>query len=203
MAEKELLLREIHHRVKNNLQVVSSLINIQLRKLGAGESRHALQECQTRVQAIALIHEKLYQARDYSRIPFGQYARSLAANVFHATGVSPDSVKLEVEVGEVALPVDKAIPCGLILNELITNALKHAFPQERGGTVRVEIDQTAGGRVRLAVKDTGVGLPADFDIRQSNSLGMQLVCTLAEQLAARLEVHRSGAGSAFEVVFQA
>src|SRR4029077_1812194 len=153
LKEKETLLQEIHHRVKNNLQVISSLINIQLRKLGPGASREPLQECQTRVQAIALIHEQLYQSRDYSRVPCSQYARSLAANVFHAAGVSPGAVSLEVEVGEVALAVDKAIPCGLILNELITNALKHAFPQERRGTVRVLLNQTATGLVKLVVTD--------------------------------------------------
>jgi two-component sensor histidine kinase len=202
LKEKETLLQEIHHRVKNNLQVISSLINIQLRKLEPGSARHALQECQTRVQAIALIHEKLYQSRDYSRVPFSQYARGLATNVFHASGSSPGAVKLEIEVGEVALAVDKAIPCGLILNELLTNALKHAFPQERRGTVRVELHQTAAGSVRLAVKDDGVGLPADLDVRQSDTLGMQLVRTLAEQLAAKLEVSRTAAGTSFEVVFQ-
>jgi two-component sensor histidine kinase len=182
--------------------VISSLINIQLRKLEPGSARHALQECQTRVQAIALIHEKLYQSRDYSRVPFSQYARGLATNVYHASGSSPGAVKLEIEVGEVALAVDKAIPCGLILNELLTNALKHAFPQERRGTVRVELHQTAAGSVRLAVKDDGVGLPADLDVRQSDTLGMQLVRTLAEQLAAKLEVSRTAAGTSFEVVFQ-
>jgi two-component sensor histidine kinase len=155
------------------------------------------------VQAIALIHEKLYQSRDYSRVPFSQYASGLASNVFHAAGISAGAVKLEVEAGEVALGVDKAIPCGLILNELITNALKHAFPEDRQGTVRVELDQTAAGRVRLAVQDDGVGLPAHLDIRQSETLGMQLVCTLAEQLAAKLEVRRCSAGTSFEVVFQA
>jgi two-component sensor histidine kinase len=203
LKEKETLLQEIHHRVKNNLQVISSLINIQLRKLGPGAAREPLQECQTRVQAIALIHEQLYQSRNYSRVPFSQYARSLAANVFHAAGASPGAVSLEVEVGEVALAVDKAIPCGLILNELITNALKHAFPQERRGTVRVLLNQTAAGLVKLVVTDDGVGLPAELDIRQSDTLGMQLVCTLGEQLAAKLDVRRTIAGTSFEVVFQA
>jgi len=203
LKEKETLLQEIHHRVKNNLQVISSLINIQQRKLEPGSSRHALQECQSRVQAIALIHEKLYQSRDYSRVPFSQYAKGLATNIFHATGSSPGAVNLEIAFGEVALAVDKAIPCGLILNELLTNAVKHAFPQERPGTVRVELDQTAAGSVRLAVTDDGVGLPADLDFRQSDTLGMQLVCTLAEQLAAKLEVKRTGAGTSFELVFQA
>jgi two-component sensor histidine kinase len=201
LKEKETLLQEIHHRVKNNLQVVSSLINIQQRKLGPGAPRQALQECQTRVHAIALIHDKLYQSRDYSRVPFSQYARDLAANVFHAAGVS-SGVKLEVEMGEVALGVDKAIPCGLILNELVTNALKHAFPEERPGTVRVELSQTAAGRVRLAVSDDGVGLPDGLDIRHSDTLGMQLVCTLAEQLAAKLEAIRASAGTLFEIQFQ-
>jgi two-component sensor histidine kinase/CHASE1-domain containing sensor protein len=203
LKEKETLLQEIHHRVKNNLQVISSLINLQMRKLGPGASRDSLQECQTRVQAIAMIHEKLYQSRDYSRVPFSQYASGLAAQVFHATGVSAGTVTLEVAVGEVALPVDKAIPCGLILNELITNALKHAFPGERHGTLRVEVNRTADGQVRLAVKDDGVGLPAGLDVGQCPTLGMQLLRTLAAQLAARLEVGRSGPGASFEVVFQA
>ena len=119
---KSAMIQEIHHRVKNNLQVISSLINIQQRKLEPGSARHALQECQTRVQAIALIHDKLYQSRDYSRVPFSQYAKGLVTNIFHATGSSP-GVNLEIEAGEVALAVDKAIPCGLILNELLTNAL--------------------------------------------------------------------------------
>jgi two-component sensor histidine kinase len=202
LKEKETLLQEIHHRVKNNLQVISSLINLQMRQLEPGASRRALQECQTRVQAIALIHEKLYQARDYSRVPFSQYAQGLAGNVFHAAGVSSGAVQLETEVGQVALAVDKAIPCGLILNELITNALKHAFPQERRGTVRVELDQTPAGRVRLTVKDDGIGLPEHLDILRSDTLGMQLVCTLAEQLAATVEVKRTATGTSFEVVFQ-
>jgi two-component sensor histidine kinase len=203
LKEKEMLLQEIHHRVKNNLQVISSLINLQRRKLGPGSQQDALQECQTRVQAIALIHEKLYQARDYSRVPFAQYARSLANDVFHAAGLSPGTVNLEVEVGDVALAVDKAIPCGLILNELITNALKHAFPHERRGTVRVELDQTPDRRVRLAVTDDGIGMPGDLDIQHADTLGMQLVSTLAEQLAAKLQIKRAAAGTSFEVVFQA
>ena len=203
LKEKETLLQEIHHRVKNNLQVISSLISIQMRRAGPGFSQGALQECQTRVQAIALVHEQLYQSRDYSRVPFAQYARSLASNVFRVADALHEDVRLELEVGEVELAVDKAIPCGLILNELITNALKHAFSQERRGTVRVELEQTASGRVRLAVKDSGVGLPADFDIRQSNTLGMQLMRTLAEQLSASLEVRRAAPGTSFELVFQA
>ncbi len=187
LKEREVLLQEVHHRVKNNLQVISSLINMQIRQLGEGASRDALEECQTRVQAIALIHEKLYQSQDYARVPFSDYAKSLAANVFHATGVSQSTVSLQLAVEAVALPVDKAIPCGLILNELITNALKHGFPGGRTGTIRVEIARVPGG-LRLVVSDDGVGLPPGLDVRTSPTLGLQLVRMLAKQVAGDVEV---------------
>jgi two-component system, sensor histidine kinase PdtaS len=198
LKEKEVLLQEVHHRVKNNLQVISSLISMQARQLGEGPSRDALEECQTRVQAIGLIHEKLYQSQDYARVPFSEYARSLAANVFHATGVSPAAISLKLAVEEVALSVDKAIPCGLILNELITNALKHGFPDGRTGTIRVEICRVSGGRLRLAVSDDGVGLPPSLNVATSTTLGLHLVRMLAKQLAAELEVD-TDKGTSFRV----
>lgn len=203
LKEREVLIQEIHHRVKNNLQVISSIINMQLRKLEAGANRDALEECQTRVQAIALIHEKLYQSKDYSLVPFSEYARSLASNVFHATGVSPASVSLELAIADLALAVDRAIPCGLVLNELITNALKHAFKDGRQGTIRVELSKLDQGRLRLTVKDDGVGLPRGFEIRTASSLGLQLICTLAEQLEADLEVDSRGGGTSFQLTFPA
>lgn len=198
LREKEILLQEVHHRVKNNLQVISSLVNMQVRKLPRGQSREALEECRSRVQAIALIHEKLYQSKDFARVPFSDYARSLVANVFHATGVSPESVSLQVAIDELALPVDKAIPCGLILNELITNALKHAFRDGRVGTIRVELDKLDGGRLRLVVRDDGIGLPPGLDVRTSGSLGLQLVRMLTEQIGGDLEVRTDG-GTSFGV----
>jgi PAS domain S-box-containing protein len=200
LKEREVLLQEIHHRVKNNLQVISSLINMQVRKLEPGTSRDALEQCQTRVLAIALIHEKLYQSKDYSEVHFAEYARSLAASVFHALGVSQSDVTLELAIDDVPLGVDRAIPCGLLLNELITNALKHAFPAGRGGTVRVELARIAGGRLRLVVRDDGVGLSVGFDLQRTESLGMQLVTTLAEQLEATLEVSSAG-GATFQLTF--
>ena len=148
------------------------------------------QECQTRVEAIALIHEKLYQSKDYSRVPFSEYTRSLAANIFHATGVSPASITLHLEVETLSLPVDKAIPCGLILNELITNALKHAFPNERVGNVRVELRRVGERELMLSVSDDGIGIPDGFDPAKSISLGVQLVSTLVEQLDGQLEIVR-------------
>ena len=202
LKERDVLLQEVHHRVKNNLQVISSLINMQMRRLEAGTSRDALEACQTRVQTIALIHQTLYQARDYARVPFSEYAQSLASNVFHATGVSPTKVSLDLAIGDVALPVDKAIPCGLLLNELITNALKHAFTDGRSGTIRVAFGRIEGGRLRLTVSDDGVGLPQGYDVRNSESLGLQLVSTLSDQLDAELEIDGRG-GATFQLTFPA
>ena len=202
LHERDVLLQEVHHRVKNNLQVISSLINMQMRRLEAGTSRDALEACQTRVQTIALIHQTLYQAQDYARVPFSEYAHSLASNVFHATGVSPTKVSLDLAIGDVALPVDKAIPCGLLLNELITNALKHAFNDGRSGTIRVAFGRIEGGRLRLTVSDDGVGLPQGYDVRNSESLGLQLVSTLSDQLDAELEIDGRG-GATFQLTFPA
>jgi PAS domain S-box-containing protein len=197
---RSLLLQEIHHRVKNNLQVISSLINMQTRTLERGASRDALEQCQTRVLAIALIHEKLYQSKDYSAVHFAEYARSLAASVFHALGVSSSDVALELAIDDIPLGVDRAIPCGLVVNELITNALKHAFPGGRRGTLRVALTRLDDGRIRLRVDDDGPGLPPGFDIQRATSMGLQLVCTLAEQLEAELAV-ASGSGATFQLTF--
>ena len=202
LNEREVLLQEIHHRVKNNLQVISSLMNLQLRRISDRSTREALQEGQARVQAISLIHEMLYQSRDYANVPFSEYARRLAANVFGMAGVTSESVTLNLAIDDVALAVDKAIPCGLILNELITNALKHAFPDGRRGTVHVALTRTDGGKLRLSVEDDGVGIPPGFDFRQTQSLGMHLVCTLAEQLGAELEFSRDS-GTAIRFTFLA
>ncbi len=198
LTEREVLLQEVHHRVKNNLQVISSLINLQLRRVGEDASRHALKECQTRVQAIALIHQQLYQSKDYARVPFSEYTKSLAANVFQAAGVSPQSVSLQLAIEDLALPVDKAIPCGLILNELITNALKHAFPGERTGTIRVELGMVRRDRLMLLVSDDGVGLPKGLDLKTPGSLGLQLVRMLARQVDADLQIGTEG-GTSFRL----
>jgi PAS domain S-box-containing protein len=188
LREREVLLQEVQHRVKNNLQVIASLINMQVRALGGAAGRDALVECGTRVEAMALIHEKLYQSQDYSRVAFAEYARTLAASVFHATGLSPEGIVLDLAIAEVSLSVDRAIPCGLVLNELVTNALRHAFPEGRSGTIRVELALVGKGGIRLAVSDDGVGLPPGFDLERPRSLGLQLVRMLAEQLGAALEI---------------
>lgn len=200
LREREVLLREVHHRVKNNLYVVSSLLAMQGRRLTPGAGRAALEQCQTRVLAIALIHEKLYESRDLSNVSFSEYVRGLAAEIFHAGGTSPCSIELELHVEPLALAVDKAIPCALILNELITNALRHAFPEQRHGRVRVELAPRAPGLARLVVQDDGVGLPEGFTMASSGSLGHELVSTLTEQLEGQLTVVPRP-GARFELVF--
>ena len=200
VKEREVLLQEIHHRVKNNLQVISSLINMQMRKLEDAAGREALEQCQTRLQAIALIHENLYQAKDYSRIDFSAYARTLAANVFLAMGVGSGEIELEMKIEEVQLPVNRAIPCGLILNELMTNAIKHAFPDGRHGHIKVGLFKTSGTEVRLTVNDDGIGMVPERDVTTSESVGMQLVSTLAEQLDARLVISQDS-GTSFHLTF--
>ena len=199
LREKEVLLAELHHRVKNNLQVISSLIDMQARRLERGASREALDKCHSRIETIALIHEQLYQTGDYSRVPFSEYARRLATNVFEAARVTGANVSLVMNIDDLSLAVDKAIPCGLILNELITNALKHAFPADRNGTVRIELRQVRT-RVLLAVADDGVGIPDGADAGKVDSLGTQLVATLVEQLNGQIEIVRD-AGTNCRITF--
>jgi two-component sensor histidine kinase/integral membrane sensor domain MASE1 len=198
LAEREVLLQEIHHRVKNNLQVISSLINMQMRRLEQGASRDALSECQARVHTIALIHETLYESRDYCEMPFSDYVRGLANSILQLSG-SPEHVSLELALEPLSLPVDKAIPCGLILNELIVNALKHAFPAGRPGKIRVELHSRDAERVALVVRDDGIGVAEPRDA-ENGELGMQLVRTLAQQIRADLCV-KHAAGTSVELEF--
>lgn len=200
LREKDVLLQEVHHRVKNNLQLVSSLINLQLALLPEGEARTALEECQGRIHAVAIVHEAIYSARDYARVSIATYVRSLASSIFHALGAAPREIGMELEIGELQLPVDKAIPCGLILNELISNSLKHAFPPGRSGLLRVQVALMPDGRLEVVVADDGVGLPSDFSPEACTSVGMQVVCALVEQLDAQLQVVQHD-GTQFIVTF--
>jgi two-component system, sensor histidine kinase PdtaS len=197
--EREVLLREVHHRVKNDLQLVSSLLSMQARRLSDEESIEALADCQARVETIALIHEHMYQSDTLARVPFAKNVRSLAANLFRAASLPQGSVELSVDVDEdIILSVDRAIPCGLILNELVTNALKHAFPEGRPGTVHVTFKRDDARRVALTVKDDGVGTSHSA---KAESLGSRLVSAFAEQLHA--EVKRdNGVGTSVKISFQ-
>jgi two-component sensor histidine kinase len=151
---------------------------------------------------MALVHEKLYLSNNYSLVPFAEYARKLAASVLHAAGVSPADISLEFSFDDIALGVDKAIPCGLILNELVTNALKHAFRDGQRGTIWLDLRRVADGTVRLAVRDNGVGIAEGVNLRKCESLGMHLVFTLAQQLDGTVDVHVQD-GTLFELRFPA
>jgi two-component sensor histidine kinase/PAS domain-containing protein len=200
LREKEALLKEVHHRVKNNLQVITSLINMQLRRLKDTTARETLEQCQHRVQAIALIHEKLYQSKTLASVSLSDYIRSLAQGIIAAASVPTTAVSLVLAIADLELPIDQAIPCGLILNELIANALKHAFPDQRKGTIQVSCDRVEGTLVRLIVADNGVGMPAHFDFTRCHSMGLQLVGALAGQLHGDFEID-TDAGARFQLTF--
>jgi two-component sensor histidine kinase len=200
LREKEVLLKEVHHRVKNNLQVISSLLNLQARHLSEPGARRIFAESQNRVQAIALVHEKLYQSSDLSQIQFDEYVQTLVSNLCHSLDAAERDISPSVEAGGIRVAVDVAIPCGLIINELVTNSLEHAFPDRRGGSIQVLMRRDGSGRLELVVHDDGVGLPAGLDPHQTPSLGLDLVFTFAEQLGATVDVRRHP-GTAFSFVF--
>lgn len=198
---REVLLREVHHRVKNDLQLISSMLSMQARQLGDPESIAALEECQSRVQTVAWIHEHMYRTDNLAHMPFSSNVRSLAAGVFRVAGIAPGSVALEVDTeDDITLNLECAIPCGLIVNELVTNALKHAFPNGRRGTVRVSVTKQAPNRVALVVADDGVGFPGNHAANSGKSLGWRLVHAFAEQLQAEVSI-QNHVGTEVRVVF--
>lgn len=205
LEEKEVLLKELHHRVKNNLQVIASLLRLQAKAAADETVTAVLQESQHRVEAIATIHEQLYGSADLRSVPLAQQANLLMANLFSAFGVDPARISGQVVVcprldgAPLVLGVDQAIPIGLILNELISNALKHAFPDARSGFIHIEA-QSHDGRVDLAVIDNGVGVPEDLDARKGKSLGLEIVEILARQLRGTWELKRE-AGTVFRLSF--
>ena len=200
LAEKELLLKEIHHRVKNNLQVISSLLNLQSGKLTDDTARDMFRISQGRVKSMALIHESLYRAGDLASIDFGVYAQRLVNDLVRNYRVGTGVAQLKVDVADVHLGIDKAVPCGLIINELVTNALKYAFPEGRKGTITVSMEKGKKDTLVLTVADDGAGIPKDFDLTQSDSLGMQLVNTLTGQLDGKLDLDRKK-GTRFRITF--
>jgi PAS domain S-box-containing protein len=200
LREKETLLREIHHRVKNNMQVISSLFNLQAGHTLNEDCRAILKEAQTRIRSMSLVHEKLYQSGHLSRIDFGGYINSLAAHLFHIYRPQSGLVRLETDFDDVALDIASAMPCGLLLNELISNALRHAFPDNRTGLVRIGLKRGPGGRIEIRVADDGIGFPADLDFRHAESSGLQIVNLLVGQLDATIELDRTN-GTAFTVTF--
>jgi PAS domain S-box-containing protein len=200
LEEKDVLLKEIHHRVKNNMQVISSLLNLQSHHVTDPFVLDMFRESQRRIRSMALIHERLYQSSDLSRVEFSQYLRNLAIHLFHSYQVDSSRVRLTMDAEEVSLNINTAIPCGLIVNELISNALKHAFPNGRNGEVAIELHQIEGDGYCLRVRDNGVGFPEGLDFRQTGTLGMQIIATLVNQIDGRLDL-QSQDGTSFTLEF--
>ena len=201
LNEKEILLKEIHHRVKNNLQVISGLLNLQAHHITDEKGKDIFKDSQNRVITMALIHEELYQTRDLARVDFSKYIDVLARNLLGSYGVKEDQVRLETDVESVDLVVDTAIPCGLILNELISNSLKHAFPDGRKGTIRISFKTIGDDFYEITVADDGDGPPEGTNVLESSSLGLQLVTMLIEQLNGELQVETVG-GFTFRFSFK-
>ncbi|MBW4675502.1 MAG: PAS domain S-box protein [Desmonostoc geniculatum HA4340-LM1] len=189
LLEKEVLLKEIYHRVKNNLQVISSLLNLQSAYIKDKHDLAIFQQSQQRIASIALIHEKLYQSQDLARINFREYTRDLVGSLLTAYEVNEDAIVVQINIDEdVLLGLDTAIPCSLIIHELVSNSLKYAFPAGRNGSIYIELNQSDDNNFLLIVSDDGIGLPPDFDLQKMASLGLQLVDALTYQLAGTINI---------------
>jgi two-component sensor histidine kinase len=202
VKEKTAMLLEIHHRVKNNLQIVASLLNLQARTIQDPEATRALKDVESRISSMALLHEALYRSGNYSRVDFAGYAKELCAYLTGTYILTSGRVQLERQIGCFSLSMGQSVPCGMILNELVSNALKHAFPGDRAGLVLVELRETAEGLVLLRVSDNGTGLPEDFDLVRASTLGLRLIVNLARQLGGKCSFEKlATGGAAFQVVF--
>ncbi len=202
LKEKEVLLREIHHRVKNNMQIISSLLRLQSRYTKDKQILDIFKASQNRIETMAFIHEKLYQSQDLARVDFTDYVNTLTRNLFTTYGVSTARIKLNIDIKNVSLPLDNAIPCGLIINELVSNSLKHAFPPDKEGEIKIALHLSNGNKWQLIVSDNGVGIPEDIDFRNTKSLGLHLVTILAEdQLRGEINLNRTE-GTEFKIKFE-
>ena len=180
LKEKEVLLQEVHHRVKNNMQVMISLINLQCEKIEDKHICDMFNKTVDRINSMALVHKQLYKSKDFSKVDINKYINSIAENLFVSHGVDTTKISLKIGKNDIALSLDSAISCGLIINELITNSLKYAFPENRKGEIRVEFGYLGDGQLEMRVSDDGVGMPTNFDFRDSDTLGVQIVNALAE-----------------------
>jgi two-component sensor histidine kinase len=201
LREKEVLLREIHHRVKNNLQVVSSLLNMQARNAKDEETSEVLSESRDRVNTMALIHSRLYESGNLSEINMKGFVDKLLVQLFQISPVQDVKIAPIVRASDCSLPISIAVPVGLIINELLSNASKHAFADREEGKIEINLTASEEGRVNLMVSDDGIGLPPGFDIDESKTLGLRLVKILAkDQLQGNIEVISDG-GTTFRIEF--
>jgi PAS domain S-box-containing protein len=201
LREKEVLLREIHHRVKNNMQVISSLLNLQAHYVNNPEFTSIIKECQNRIRSMALVHEHLYKSKNLASINFADYLAKLIIHLYNVHQIKQEKIELEIETDDLFLEIGVAIPLGLMASEIISNSFKHAFPGERKGKVRVRLKEISPSHYQLEISDNGVGLPPEVNPVDSKSFGLQLVSLLSDQIGAKIEVDRQ-AGTRFVVAFE-
>jgi len=201
LKEKEVLLKEIHHRVKNNLQVISSLLNLQANQIRDKESAQVFRDSQSRVRAMSLVHERLYQSSDLARIDFAGYVQDVTRHLLRSYQSGPRGVKLKVDVDPVSFNIDTAIPCALIINELVSNSLKYAFPNGKDGEILIRLNQTDTEDLNLCISDNGIGFPADVSWEKTDSLGLQLVRSLTDQLNGSITCQLDR-GAKFDIRFR-
>ncbi len=200
LNEKEILLQEIHHRVKNNLQIISSLLSIHSRAVTQQEVIQSFEDCNNRVKAMSLIHDRLYNSRDFSRVDFRAYTERLINQLMTSYGYDLKKLHLILSIEDIYLSIKTAVPCGLLINELVTNVLKYAFPKEKSGCITIQFIRLPEKYYQLIIKDDGIGIPAHIQLNQSETLGLQLVSTLISQLKGKVELNRS-AGIEFIITF--
>ena len=200
LKEKELLLKEIHHRVRNNMQIISSMLSIQEIQIKDQAAQRVFRESWTRIRSMSLVHEKLYQSEDFTKINFEEYTKSLTADLFLTYDVDPDNIKLKRNIKDVYLDINIAIPCGMIISELVSNSLKYAFRKGQKGEITINFIST-NNVYELTVGDDGKGLPKYLDFRNAESLGLQLVRLFCKKIDANIKLNR-GKGTSFKIVFK-
>jgi PAS domain S-box-containing protein len=200
VKEKEILLKEIHHRVKNNMQIISSLLNIQTRYLDDEESINVLKESQNRVKSMAMIHEKLYGSSDFNKIYFDDYIESLVWDLFYSYSIEKGTINPILEIDDVKLNIETSIPCGLIITELVSNSLKYAFPNQLKGELKVSL-KNKDDHYKLIISDNGIGFPKNIDFKNTKSLGLELVNNLVEQIDGNIQLENSK-GTKFKITFK-
>jgi PAS domain S-box-containing protein len=200
LKEKEVLIWELHHRVKNNMQLMLSLLRLQARKIKDIKMTEIIKTWQNRLRSIALVHERLYDSENLARIDFGDYIQKLAVSLFHTFEVKESNIRLDMNVGAISLDIHNAIPLGLVINEIISNALKHAFPADRKGKIGLYFHKNEKNSYSLIVRDNGVGLPKNVNFQNPQTLGFQLINDLIDQIDGSIEVSRKG-GTTFKIIF--
>lgn len=200
LKEKVIMLQEIHHRVKNNMQVISSLLNLYSHKVKEEGTRHIFRECQSRIRSMALVHERLYQSKNMSKVDFAAYLDSLVTDLLRMYQVDLANIRFEKDLGKIDLDINQAVPCGLIINELVANCLKHAFPEKRNGTISLKMKQEEPDKVQIMVRDNGVGFPKNMDFRSTDSLGLTLVNELVRQINGEIHMEPHP-GTSFTISF--